>query len=73
MQSDQDLSCQLTELLDIVEYRIQSNYRTYPYKGTVKKFHSLQVTTSALFLYFFIQAYVWGTHLNCIDLSMQFK
>ena len=25
------------------------------------------------FVYFFIKAYVVGTHLNCIDLSMQFK
>ena len=25
------------------------------------------------FPYFFIKAYVVGTHLNCIDLSMQFK
>ena len=26
-----------------------------------------------LFLYFFTKAYVVGTHLNCIDKSMQFK
>ena len=26
-----------------------------------------------LFLIFFIKAYVVGTHLNCIDKSMQFK
>ena len=25
------------------------------------------------FLIFFIKAYAVGTHLNCIDLSMQFK
>ena len=25
------------------------------------------------FLYFFTKAYVVGTHLNCIDKSMQFK
>ena len=54
-------------------YRIRSNYRTYPYKRTVKKFRSLQITASALFLYFFIKAYVMVTHLNCIDLSMHFK
>ena len=54
-------------------YRIRSNYRTYPYKRTVEKFRSLQITASVLFLYFFIKAYVVGTHLNCIDLSMQFK
>ena len=54
-------------------YRIQSNYRTYPYKRTVKKFRSLQITASVIFLYIFLKAYVVGTHLNCIDLSMQFK
>ena len=48
-------------------YRIRSNYRTYPYKRTVKKFRSLQITASVLFLYFFIKAYVVDTHLNCID------
>ena len=57
----------------IYMYRIRSNYRTYPYKRTVEKFRSLQITASVLFLYFFIKAYVVGTHLNCIDLSMQFK
>ena len=40
------------------EYRIRSSYRTYPYKHTVKKFCSLQITTSAHFLYFFTKAYV---------------
>ena len=54
-------------------YRILYNYRIYPYKRTVEKFRSLQITVSVLFLYFFIKAYVVGTHLNCIDLSMQFK
>ena len=49
------------------------NYRTYSYKRTVKQFHSLQIIASVLFVYFFIKAYVVGTHLNCIDLSMQFK
>ena len=60
-------------IIEIVEYLIRSNYRTYPYKCTVKKFCSLQITASVLFLYFFIKAYVVGTHLNCIDLLMQFK
>ena len=41
--------------------------------SAVEKFRSLQITASVLFLYFFIKAYVVGTHLNCIDLSMQFK
>ena len=54
-------------------YRIRSNYRTYPYKRTLMKFRSLQITASVLFIYFFIKAYVVGSHLNCIDLSMQFK
>ena len=35
--------------------------------------HSLQITASVLFVYFFVKAYVVGTHLNCIHLSMQFK
>ena len=53
-----------------------SNYRIdliTAHKRTVKKFRSLQITASVLFLYFFIKAYIVGTHLNCIDLSMQFK
>ena len=54
-------------------YRIQSNYRTNPYKRSLMKFPSLQITASVLFIYFFIKAYVVGSHLNCIDLSMQFK
>ena len=53
-------------------YRIWSNYRIYPYKHTLMKFRSL-ITASVLFIYFFIKAYVVGSHLNCIDLSMQFK
>ena len=54
-------------------YRIRSNYRTYPYKRTVKQFRTLRITASVLFGYFFIKAYAVGTYLNCIDLSMQFK
>ena len=54
-------------------YRIWSICRTYPYKRTVKQFRNLQNTASVLFVYFFIKAYVVGTLLNCIDLSMQFK
>ena len=52
-------------------YRIWPNYRTYPYKRTVKQFRSIQITASVLFVYFFVTAYVVGTHLNCIDLSMK--
>ena len=52
-------------------YRIWPNYRTYPYKGTLKYFRSLQITASVLFVHFFIKADVVGTHLNCINLSMQ--
>ena len=37
-------------------FRIRSNYRTYPYKRTVKKFRSLQITASVIFLYFFLKA-----------------
>ena len=54
-------------------YRIRSNYRTYPYKRTLMKFRSFQITVSVLFIYFFTKAYIVGSHLNCIDLSMQFK
>ena len=54
-------------------FRIQPNYRTYCYKCTVKQLPSLQITATVLFVYFFMKAYVVGTHLNCIDLSMQFK
>ena len=50
--------------IKFMHYRIQSNYRTYPYKRTVKKFHSLQITASVIFLYFLLKAYVVGTHLN---------
>ena len=34
-------------------YHMWHNYRTYPCKRTVKQFHSLQVTASVLFVYFF--------------------
>ena len=37
-------------------YRIRPNYHTNPYKRAVKKFHSLQISASVLFLYFFIKA-----------------
>ena len=33
----------------ILIYRIRSNHRTYPYKRTVKKFRSLQITASVIF------------------------
>ena len=60
--------------LEKCSYRIRSNYRTYPYKRTLMKFHSLQITASVLFInFFFIKVYVVGSHLICIDLSMQFK
>ena len=41
--------------------------------SAVKQFLSLQITASVLFVYFFIKAYVEGTHLNYTDLLMQFK
>ena len=55
------------------KYHIRPNYRTYPYKRTVKQFRNIQNTASVLFVYFFIKTYVVGTHLNCINKSMQFK
>ena len=33
----------------------------------------LMIFFAICFLIFFIKAYVVGTHLNCIDKSMQFK
>ena len=43
-------------------YRIQSNYHTYLYKHIVKQFRSLQATVHVFCIYFFIKAYVVGTH-----------
>ena len=62
-----------TESCQNLNYLIRSNYHTYPCKRTVKKLRTLQITASVLFLYFFIKAFVVGTHLNCINLLMQFK
>ena len=56
----------------IIRYCIWLYYRAYPYKHAVKQLRSLQITASVLFVYL-IKAHVVGTHLNCIDLSMQFK
>ena len=44
-------------------------------KGTFKKRSAKYLFDDDLvnFIYFFIKAYVVGTHLNCIDESMQFK
>ena len=48
-----------------------------PAKGTLYKKKRLEKDLFdidyAIFLIFFINAYVVGTHLNCIDKSMQFK
>ena len=52
---------------------ITAHTHIYPYKRTVKQIRSLQIRASVLFVYFFIKAYVVGTHLKCMDLSMQFK
>ena len=54
-------------------FHIWPNYHTYPYKLTIKQFRSLQITVSVLSVYFFIKAYVVGTHLICIDLLMLIK
>ena len=59
------------ELSCLSTYRIRSNYRIYPYKRTLMKFRSLQITASVHFrslqitasvhfIYFFIKAYVVG-------------
>ena len=54
-------------------YCIWPIYRTYPYKHTVEQFHSLQITASVLLSTILKKTYVVGTHLNCINLLMQFK
>ena len=53
--------------------QIGPNYRTDHYRHAVSYFRSLEITASVLFVYLFIKAYVVVTHLNCIDLSVQFK
>ena len=52
------------QVSDINNYRIRSNYRTYPYKRTVKQFRTLRITASVLFGYLFIKAYAVGTHFK---------
>ena len=44
-------------------------------KGTLKKDQrkTCLMILMGFFLIFFIKAYVVGTHLNCMDKSMQFK
>ena len=59
----------VAKLLPDLEYHIQPNYHIYPYKCTAKQFRIFQVTARVLFVYFFLKAYVVGTHLICIDLS----
>ena len=59
--------------ISYIYYRIRPNYHTYPYKRTVKWFCSFQIIACVLFVYTFLKAYVVGTHLNCINLLMQFK
>ena len=66
-------SCVLWLLPFLGIYHIQPNYHTYPYKHTIKKFHSLQITASVHFIYFYMKANIVGTLLNCINLLMQFK
>ena len=56
----------------LLKYRIRPNYRTYSYKRTVKQFHSLQITASVLYVYFFIKAYVVGTHLKWVPTTYAF-
>ena len=47
-------------------YRIWSNYRTYPYKCTVKHCVVFRLQPG-VFICFFIKAYAVGTNLNCLD------
>ena len=51
-------------------------YVPIPIKDTLKKDQKrtyLMMIMRFFFLIFFIKAYVVGTHLNCMDKSMQFK
>ena len=41
-------------------YRIWLNYHTYPYRCTDKQFHSLQITASVHFVYFFYKSICYG-------------
>ena len=66
VKSDQHMYHNYYKYLDILftvtTYRSTlPNYRTYPYKRTVKQFRSLQITVSVLFVCFFVKAYVVGT------------
>ena len=47
-------------------------YVPIPIKDDQKRTY-LMMIMRFFFLIFFIKAYVVGTHLNCIDKSMQFK
>ena len=77
--SDLGLHCLLQEKKRV--YHIRPYYRTYSYKCTVKQFRSHQITAYVLFVYFFIKAYIVGTHNRgthniCLykeGISMQFK
>ena len=46
------------ELYVTLKYHIRSNYRTYPYKRLVKRFRSLHITASVLFVYFMPYTYI---------------
>ena len=48
----------ISSSLKMQKHYIQPNYRTYPYKCTVKQSHSLKITAHLLFVYFFIKANV---------------
>ena len=64
------MSSKIYVLVQKSTYRIPPNYSTYHYKRTVKQFRSLQITASVLFIHLFIKAFFVGTHLNCIDNSI---
>ena len=50
------------------------DYRTCSYKCTVKQFSSLLTNyKQCTFIYFFTKTDVVGMHLNCLDMSRQFK
>ena len=73
------ICCLLKILLSMlsINYHIRPIYRTYPYKRTVKKFCSLQITTSVLFSLLLYKGiccgYSFELHQLCINKLMQFK
>ena len=65
----ESLDIQIFKVLVII-YHILPNYRTYPYKHTIKQFLRLKIAVCNII--YFIIAYVVGTHLNCLGNSNEY-